>query len=102
MQKLLIILMVCATLATGCAIHKPEIQQGNVVKPEMLAQLKIGMTSRQVRFIMGSPLLTDPFHQNRWDYIFRLDNTDTPSERKHLILYFDNDQLSRIVTEPAT
>ncbi|MBI3771600.1 MAG: outer membrane protein assembly factor BamE [Gammaproteobacteria bacterium] len=102
MQKLLIILVVCATLAMGCAIHKPEIQQGNVVKPEMLAQLKIGMTSRQVRFIMGSPLLTDPFHPNRWDYIFTLNNAETPADRKHLILYFDNDQLSRIDTGPAT
>lgn len=101
MQKLLIILMVCATLMAGCAIHKPDIQQGNVVTPEMLEQLKIGMSSRQVRFIMGSPLLTDPFHPNRWDYIYMLTKPGMNPERKHTVLYFDNDQLSRIVTEPT-
>jgi outer membrane protein assembly factor BamE len=52
--------------------YRPDIQQGNFVSEEMVAQLKEGMTQDQVLFLLGTPLLTDPFHADRWDYIFRL------------------------------
>src|SRR5471030_3395162 len=52
--------------------YRPVIQQGNFVSEEMLAQLKVGMTRDQVRFILGTSLLTDIFHADRWDYPFRL------------------------------
>lgn len=52
--------------------YRPDIQQGNFVSEEMLAQLKIGMTRDQVRFIFGTSLASDIFHADRWDYPFRL------------------------------
>ncbi len=52
--------------------YRPDIQQGNFVSEEMLAQLKVGMTRDQVRFVLGTSLLTDIFHADRWDYPFRL------------------------------
>lgn len=80
----------------GCSIHKLEIQQGNVVTPEMMETLKIGMTARQVRFILGSPQLVDPFRKNRWDYIYRLRQEGEVIENSRLIVYFEGDTLSRI------
>ncbi|WP_034295346.1 outer membrane protein assembly factor BamE [Herbaspirillum sp. RV1423] len=52
--------------------YRIDVQQGNFVSKEMVAQLKPGMTRDQVRFVLGTPLLTDVFHANRWDYEFRL------------------------------
>jgi outer membrane protein assembly factor BamE len=59
----------------GCSfpgVYKIDIQQGNVVTQDMIDQLRPGMTRRQVRFIMGNPLLTDTFHSNRWDYLYSI------------------------------
>ncbi|MFQ5760576.1 MAG: outer membrane protein assembly factor BamE, partial [Acidiferrobacterales bacterium] len=70
-KSLLGILSVLLTLwlVTACFnIYRPEVQQGNVVTQEMVSQLKIGMSRRQVRFLLGTPLIEDPFHQDRWDY----------------------------------
>lgn len=96
MQKIIICLMLCITLA-ACA-YKPDIQQGNMVTQDKLAQLKIGMDKRQVRFIMGSPMLTDPFHQSRWDYFYSLTPGRDDTVRYGATLYFDGERLSRIET----
>lgn len=59
----------------GCSfpgVYKIDIQQGNVVTKDMIDQLRPGMTRRQVRFIMGNPLITDTFHANRWDYLYSI------------------------------
>lgn len=59
----------------GCSfpgVYKIDIQQGNVVTQDMIDQLRPGMTRRQVRFIMGNPLITDTFHANRWDYLYSI------------------------------
>ena len=73
MKKLLIIIACIASLyLTGCTnsrfhlVHKIDVQQGNVVTQEELNQLKPGMTRRQVQYIMGSPMVADVFHQDRW------------------------------------
>ena len=95
MQKLLIYIVICGSLLLGCSPHKLEIQQGNIITPEMLEKLKPGMSQNQVRFVLGSPQLTDPFHANRWDYLYSLRQDGEETERKHLILYFDGDNLSR-------
>ena len=54
----------------GITPYQPEIQQGNYVSQEMISQVKPGMTREQVRFILGTPLLTDIFHADRWDYVY--------------------------------
>jgi outer membrane protein assembly factor BamE len=99
MQKLLISTLLCASLVSACTVHKLEIQQGNVVTPDMVEKLKPGMTTKQVKFVMGSPQLTDPFHKDRWDYLYTLRNNGETVAKKHLILYFDGDVLSRIVDQ---
>jgi outer membrane protein assembly factor BamE len=68
-------ILLCAALlalaASGCiGPYRMDIQQGNALAPETVARLQPGMTKQQVRVLLGTPLLTDPFHQDRWDYIY--------------------------------
>lgn len=77
--------------------YRPNIQQGNFVSKEMVSQLRAGMTPEQVRFILGSPLLTDIFHANRWDYPFRLVKGNGVTTTSRVTVFFENDRLARVV-----
>ena len=81
----------------GCSfpgVYKIDIQQGNVVTQDMIDQLRPGMTRRQVRFIMGNPLITDTFHPNRWDYLYSIQPGGGERYQERVSLVFDaNDQL---------
>jgi outer membrane protein assembly factor BamE len=76
--------------------YKIDIQQGNVVTQEMVAKLKPGMTKAQVRFVMGTPLITDAFHANRWDYVYRFQKAGKLMEERKLALFFDRELLQRV------
>ncbi|CAI8952713.1 Outer membrane protein assembly factor BamE [Pseudomonas chlororaphis] len=81
----------------GCSfpgVYKIDIQQGNVVTQDMIDQLRPGMTRRQVRFIMGNPLLTDTFHADRWDYLYSLQPGGGERQQERVSVIFNgNDQL---------
>ena len=77
-------------------LHKIDIQQGNVVDQEMLDQLKPGMDKKQVKFIMGTPVLIDPFHSERWEYIYSFQEGGAVREQRHITLHFENDKLAYI------
>ena len=86
-------------------IHKIDVQQGNVVTQEMLAQLQRGMDKKKVNFIMGSPIIHDTFNADRWDYIFTLQPGGGDMERRLITLHFDEGKLESIsgnVTPAAT
>src|SRR4051812_35285290 len=76
--------------------YRIDIQQGNVVTQEMVAKLKAGMTRSQVRFVLGSPLVTDMFHGDRWDYVYLMQKQGRPDERRRLTVIFDGDKLATI------
>jgi outer membrane protein assembly factor BamE len=76
--------------------YKMDVQQGNVVDSKMMMQLRPGMTRAQVRFIMGTPMLADSFHANRWDYLYRMQKGGKVIEQRHVILEFEGDQLKRV------
>ncbi len=76
--------------------YKIDIQQGNVVTDEMVAKLKPGMTRSQVRFTLGTPLVIDIFHGDRWDYIYRTAPGGRVAEEKKLTVFFQDDRLSHI------
>ena len=80
----------------GLTPYHIDIQQGNVVTQEMVDRLKPGMTRQQVRFVMGSPPLVDPFHKDRWDYVYYLNKAGRVVEQRRLILLFDGDVLKRV------
>ncbi|MGD8587350.1 MAG: outer membrane protein assembly factor BamE [Chromatiales bacterium] len=101
MKNILITLILGLTL-TGCSswsdlslVHTPDIQQGNIITPEQVAELKPGMSKRQVRFVLGTPLLRDVFHQERWDYPFTMKKRNEPMEIKRFSVYFEGDELAR-------
>ena len=73
-----------------------DIQQGNVVTSKMLLQLKPGMTKSQVKFIMGTPLIVDSFHSNRWDYFYQMRQAGKIKEQRRVILDFENELLARV------
>ncbi|WP_312932335.1 outer membrane protein assembly factor BamE [Pseudomonas sp.] len=81
----------------GCSfpgVYKIDIQQGNVVTQDMIDQLRPGMTRRQVRFIMGNPLLQDTFNTNRWDYLYSLQPGGGKRQQERMSIFFnENDQL---------
>jgi outer membrane protein assembly factor BamE len=75
--------------------YRPDIQQGNFVSQEMLAQLKVGQTREQVRFILGTPLLTDAFHANRWDYPFYLARGNGELTTARVSVFFKDDKVEK-------
>lgn len=94
------VLLICATtfLIAGCIKpYRVEVQQGNVITPEMLTELKEGMSPGQVRFALGTPLVIDPFHPNRWDYYFgyhpgRL----AKQEQRRVTVVFEDEKFVRV------
>ncbi len=103
LKLLFTLLLVCSAFLTGCGstvpIVKPfkmDIQQGNVVTSKMLLQLRPGMTKSQVRFIMGTPLIVDSFHSNRWDYFYQMRQAGKIIEQRRVILEFEKDLLLRV------
>ncbi len=86
-----------AALLSGCALYKPEIAQGNFVSREQAAALQPGMTRAQVMQVLGTPLLTDLFRADRWDYVFTLKNrSGVEPQRYNLALFFQGDALQRV------
>ncbi len=101
MKRTLTVILVLALV--GCTYipqvtpYRIEIQQGNYLNQEMLSQLKPGMTKDQVRFILGTPLVTDPFHVERWDYVFTHSPANaTQSEKRRVAVFFTDGKLSRV------
>ena len=91
-----LLVLTISLLSSACA-HKIDIQQGNVITKEMLDQLKVGMNVRQVMTVLGSPLVVDPFHDNRWDYVYsmKLGNRNE-SQFSHVSLIFKENTLAEI------
>ena len=83
----------------GITPYKPEIQQGNYVSADLLAQIKPGMTREQVRFILGTPLLTDIFHADRWDYVYWREQADGRREQRKVALFFEEGKLARMQSD---
>lgn len=95
----IIALIVAATVGTSaCSTswipyfarpYRPDIQQGNVVTQDMVEQLRPGMTAEQVHFLLGTPMLQDIFHQDRWDYPYYLQRGNGRTQLRRLTVYFD-------------
>jgi len=101
--------VICAGALAGCASsgsdesllglitpYRMEVVQGNVVTAEQAAMIKPGMTRAQVRDVLGSPMLTDVFHADRWDYVFTIYRQGARPQRRHVVVRFDGDKLLRM------
>jgi len=92
-RKLLLpVLLLAAMLsATGC-VYRANISQGNIVNEEDLDQVELSMTRNQVRFLLGTPMIDDPFHTDRWDYVYyvKIGRRDAAAKRWVSILFTDD------------
>ncbi len=80
--------------------YRTDVSQGNLISDAMASQLKKGMTRDQVRAILGTPLLVDPFRANRWDYVFDFRRGDGARERRRFSVHFEADLLSHWGGDP--
>ncbi|HEU6455972.1 MAG TPA: outer membrane protein assembly factor BamE, partial [Roseateles sp.] len=76
--------------------YRVEVVQGNVLTKEMVARVKPGMPKAQVRDLLGSPLLTDIFHESRWDYVFTIRRQGAPAQQRLVVALFDGDKLKSL------
>ena len=96
MRRILITIFSAAVMITGCSIYKIDVQQGNTLETEKVAQLKTGMNKQQVQFLLGTAMLKDPFHPNRWDYVYSFTPGGGEMKKHHLTLHFENGKLVAI------
>ena len=100
MRILLIVLALASATACGFVgfpgVYRINIEQGNIVNQEMVDQLRPGMSRRQVRFILGTPLVEDTFNQDRWDYLYSVRNGGKVISESNLTVHFDGDEMTHL------
>ena len=95
--NLLLLLVLSAACFTGGCVYRPNIQQGNLLKTTDVDQVTMGMTRRQVRYLLGTPMISDPFTPQRWDYVYSFTRGRAPKpDRAHFVVYFEDDKVSKI------
>ena len=105
-MRILILMIASLCLLSGCGIsnikipklYKVAIQQGNVITQDMVDKLKPGMTRRQVAFVMGEPVIQDPFDDTKWVYLYSIDVPGVFSQESRLILFFDENDLLTVIS----
>jgi outer membrane protein assembly factor BamE len=92
----LLALLGAAWILSGC-VYRPDIQQGNLLQIDDVDQVKAGMTRSQVRYLLGTPMISDPFEPNRWDYVYTYQRgRDKKIDRSHFVVFFDGDKVNRV------
>jgi outer membrane protein assembly factor BamE len=88
-----------AAFATAC-VYRIDIQQGNVLEEDAIEQVQVGMTRSQVQFLLGTPMVADSFHRDRWDYAYYFrQGRSRDIERRWLVVYFDGDRVVQLDRE---
>ena len=91
------LLIAVAALALAACVYRIDIQQGNLLDEEDINQVDLGMTRSQVQFLLGTPMVSDSFHRNRWDYAYYYRRGRSPdADRRWVVVYFENDRVQRI------
>jgi outer membrane protein assembly factor BamE len=89
-------LAAAAIWLAGC-VYRPTIQQGNLLQLDEIEQVKVGMTRSQVRYVLGTPMVSDPFQPDRWDYVYTLQKgNDKHVDRAHFVVLFEQDKVVRV------
>lgn len=91
----LCVTLVC--LAVGGCIYRMPVQQGNFLEDKEINQITVGMTRTQVRYLLGTPMVADPFENKRWDYVYTLkQGVINRAERRHFVVFFEDDKVARL------
>ncbi|TQV64369.1 MAG: outer membrane protein assembly factor BamE [Halothiobacillaceae bacterium] len=98
-----LVLTACASssMPDFLQVYQMDIHQGNILSDENVAKLRIGMPQDEVRFLLGSPMLVDIFHNDRWDYVYYKKAGKGEPEQKRVSLFFENGRLTRIEPSPS-
>ena len=92
----LAVIVLAAAAAAGC-VYRMDVQQGNLLDPEQIDQVEVGMTRSQVRFLLGTPMVVDSFDPDRWDYVYSLRRGHSRKlQKRHLIVWFEGDKVTRV------
>lgn len=94
-----LLLAACANtpdITSRLSPYRIDVRQGNYVTQDMVARLKPGMSREQVRFALGTPLVTDMFHADRWDYVYRFQPGRGEVQQRRLVVFFADDKLVRV------
>lgn len=89
-----------ALLLNACILYVPNVEQGNILTQDMIDKVKVGQSQQQVRFLLGSPLVQDAFHEDRWDYVYTFKKGRSKKiEQKRLTIIFDKGIVSKVLHE---
>lgn len=93
----LAVILAAMLLVSGC-IYQAALSQGNLLDQEDIDQVEVGMTRGQIRFLLGTPMIDDPFHENRWDYVYFLRIGRKKAQFKRWVsVYFEGENVSEII-----
>jgi outer membrane protein assembly factor BamE len=96
-SHLLYVCLLLIACSLGACVYRIDVQQGNLLKDEDIDQVQVGMTRSQVQFLLGSPMVSDAFHRDRWDYAYYFrQGRSRDIERRWLVVYFESDRVARI------
>ena len=99
-KRLLLILFLSVSLMTSGCVYQAALSQGNLLDQDDIDQATVGMTRGQIRFLLGTPMIDDPFHENRWDYVYFLRvGRNKASFKRWISIYFDGDNVSEIIKD---
>ena len=102
MKNSLLILLYASILVAGCSslefpgTYRIAVHQGNIIPQDEIDKLAIGMTRKQVQYVLGTPLVKDTFNQDRWDYYYSVRDNEGKTTHKHISVFFLNDGLHKI------
>jgi len=89
--------IVLTALALTACVYRIDIQQGNLLDDEDIVQIEVGMTRSQVQFLLGTPMVADSFHRNRWDYAYYFRRGRSPDLiQRWVVVHFENDRVTRV------
>lgn len=99
-SRFICIAILCAALLSAGCVYQASLSQGNLLDQEDIDQVTVGMTRGQVRFLLGTPMIDDPFHKDRWDYVYFLRiGREKASFKRWISVYFDGDNVTEIVKD---
>jgi outer membrane protein assembly factor BamE len=88
------------TLLLSACVYQPPLSQGNLLDDDDIEQIETGMTRGQVRFLLGTPMVSDPFHDERWDYVYYLRvGREKATFKRWVSVYFEEDKVLRVVKD---
>jgi len=98
-SRIFSILLLLSSLQ-ACILYVPDVEQGNILSREMVDQIKVGQSRQQVRYILGSPLVQDSFHRDRWDYFYSIKKGRAKEvDKKRLTIIFNKGVVAKIVRD---